>query len=169
MRVTSNTYSNLLINSSQSSQQQLAALQQQISTGESIQYASDNPLGYAQAAQTQTSLAQLNSYTTAATTASSLTSQNNTAMTSLHQLIAQAQRTRHQCDEQHVRLRHGQHRHGSERAGQPGDQRSSTRSRPTGPTSSAARATSRRSPPPARTTPRPMETKPPLKCSPATP
>ena len=91
MRVTSNTYSNLLISTSQTSQQQLAALQQQISTGEGIQYASDNPLLYSQATQTQTSLAQLNSYSSAATTASSQASQNNSAMTSLHQLVAQAQ------------------------------------------------------------------------------
>ena len=55
MRVTSNTYSNLLINSSQNSQQQLAAIQQQISTGQTVQYASDNPLLYAQSAQAQTS------------------------------------------------------------------------------------------------------------------
>ena len=91
MRVTSNTYTNLLIGSSQNSQQQLATLQQQISTGESVQYASDNPLVYAQASQTQTSLAQLNSYTSAAAAASSLTSQNNQSMTTLHTLVAQAQ------------------------------------------------------------------------------
>jgi flagellin-like hook-associated protein FlgL len=90
MRVTSSTYTNLLISSSQSSQQALAVLQQQISSGDSIQFASDNPVEYQQAAQTQTSLAQLNAYSNAATEANSLTSQNNSAMTNLHQLMAQA-------------------------------------------------------------------------------
>jgi flagellar hook-associated protein 3 FlgL len=90
MRITSNAYTNLILNSSQTSQQQLATLQQQISTGESVQFASDNPLAYEQASQTQTSLAQLNTYSTAATEASALTSQNNQAMTSLHQIVAQA-------------------------------------------------------------------------------
>jgi len=90
MRVTSNTYSNLLLNSSQSDQSQLATLQQQISTGQSIQVASDNPLLYEQASQAQTSLAQLNTYSTAASEASALTAQNNSAMTSLHQNVAQA-------------------------------------------------------------------------------
>lgn len=90
MRITSNTYTNLILNSSQTSQEQLATLQQQISTGESVQDASDNPLVYEQAAQTQTSLEQLNTYNTAATEASSLATQNNSAMTSLHQIVAQA-------------------------------------------------------------------------------
>src|ERR1700677_1396734 len=90
MRVASNTYTNLMINTSQSDQSQLATLQQQISTGQSIQYASDNPLDYEQAAQTQTPLAQLNTYSTAASEASSLTATNNTAVTSLHQIVAQA-------------------------------------------------------------------------------
>ncbi len=90
MRVTSSTYTSLLINSSQGSQQALAVLQQQISSGDSIQFASDNPVDYEQAAQTQASLAQLNAYSNAATEASSLTSQNNSAMTNLHQIVAQA-------------------------------------------------------------------------------
>src|ERR1700678_569118 len=90
MRVSSNTYTNLMISTSQSDQSQLATLQQQISTGQSIQYASDNPLDYEQAAQTQTSLGELNTYSTAATEANSLASPNNSAMTSLHQIIAQA-------------------------------------------------------------------------------
>jgi len=90
MRVTSNTYTNLILNSSQSSQQQLATLQQQISTGQSIQFASDNPLGYEEASQAQTSLAQLSNYTTAASDATALTTSNNSAMTSLHQIVAQA-------------------------------------------------------------------------------
>jgi flagellar hook-associated protein 3 FlgL len=90
MRVTSNTYTNLVINSSQSAQQQLAVLQQQIATGDSVQFASDNPLAYQQASQTQTSLAQLNAYSAAASQATTVTSQNNQAMTSLHQIVAQA-------------------------------------------------------------------------------
>ena len=90
MRITSSTYSNLIINSSQSSQQQLATLQQEIASGDSIQEASDNPLAYQQATQTQSALSQLSSYTTAATEATNLTSQNNQAMTSLHQIVAQA-------------------------------------------------------------------------------
>jgi flagellar hook-associated protein 3 FlgL len=90
MRVTSSTYSNLVINSSQNAQQQLAALQQQISSGDSVQFASDNPLVFQQASQTQTSLAQLNAYTSAAATATTQTSANNAAMTSLHTVVAQA-------------------------------------------------------------------------------
>jgi len=90
MRVTSNTYTSLILNSSQNEQSQLATIQQQISTGQSIQFASDNPLDYQEAAQTQTSLSQLNTYNTAANEASALTTANNTAMTSLHQLVAQA-------------------------------------------------------------------------------
>jgi flagellar hook-associated protein 3 FlgL len=90
MRVTSNTYTNLITNSSQSAQQQLATIQQQISTGDSVQFASDNPLAYEEASQSQTSLAQLNAYTAAAAQATSLASTNNSAMTSLHQIVAQA-------------------------------------------------------------------------------
>jgi flagellar hook-associated protein 3 FlgL len=90
MRVTSSTYTNLVLNSSQSEQQQLATLQQQISTGNTVQFASDDPLAYEQASQTQSSLAQLNAYTAAANQATTLTSANNQAMTSLHQLVAQA-------------------------------------------------------------------------------
>jgi flagellar hook-associated protein 3 FlgL len=90
MRVTSNTYSNLVISSSQNAQQQLAQLQQEISSGNTVQYASDDPLVYQQASQTQASLAQLNAYTSVASTATTQTTQNNSAMTSLHQLVAQA-------------------------------------------------------------------------------
>lgn len=90
MRVTSNTYSNLLINSSNSAQYQLATLQQQISSGDSIQFASDDPLAYEQASQNQTALAQLNAYTTAANTATTQTSANFQAMTSVHQIMASA-------------------------------------------------------------------------------
>ena len=90
MRITSDTYSTLLLNGSQTSQQQLAPLQQQISTGQSVQLASDNPLAYEEASQTQTSLAQLNTYNQAATEANALATQNNSAVTSLHQIVAQA-------------------------------------------------------------------------------
>ena len=90
MRVTSNTYTNLVINSSQQSQQQLALLQQQISSGNSIQFASDNPVVYEQAAHTQTNLAQLQAFTAAAGQATTITSENNTAITSLHTLLSNA-------------------------------------------------------------------------------
>jgi len=90
MRISSSTYTNQLINSSQNEQQQLATLQQEISTGDSIQFASDNPLAYQQASQTQTSLAQLNTYSQAASEATTLTTQNNQSMTSLYQIVSQA-------------------------------------------------------------------------------
>ena len=90
MRVTSNTYSSMLINSSNSAQYQLAVLQQQIASGDSIQFASDDPLAYQQASQTQTNLAQLNAYTSAANTATTQTSANYQAMSSIHQIMAQA-------------------------------------------------------------------------------
>lgn len=90
MRVTSNTYSNLVINSSQQNQQQLAEIEQQVTSGNTVQFASDDPGVYAQAASTQSTIAELNSYTTAAGTASSLTAANNSAMTSLHGIISQA-------------------------------------------------------------------------------
>ena len=93
MRVTSNTYTNLVINSSQSEQQQLAVLQQQISTGNSVQFASDNPLAFEQASQTQVSMAQTDAYTKAADQANTLTSQNNSAMTSIYQIVSQASET----------------------------------------------------------------------------
>jgi flagellar hook-associated protein 3 FlgL len=90
MRVTANTYSNLIVSSSQSSQQQLATLQQEISTGNSIQNASDDPTVYSQAAQDQNTLSQIGQFTQAAATATTMTAQNNQAMTSLHQIVAQA-------------------------------------------------------------------------------
>ena len=90
MRITSNSYTNLVLSSSQSEQQQLALLQNQISTGDSIQNPSDNPGVYGQAAQDQAVLSQLNNYTQAAQAATTATGQNNTAMTSLHQIVAQA-------------------------------------------------------------------------------
>jgi flagellar hook-associated protein 3 FlgL len=90
MRVTSTTYSNMLINSSNSSQYQLAVLQQEVSSGNSIQFASDNPLAFQQALQNETNLAKLNSYTSAASTATTDTSANYQAMSSIHQIMAQA-------------------------------------------------------------------------------
>ena len=90
MRVTSNTYTDLVIGSSQSAQQRLATLQEQISTGNELQSASDDPVAYAQATQVQDTIAQLNSYTQSVSQATTLTAQNNQAMTSLHQIVAQA-------------------------------------------------------------------------------
>ena len=90
MRVTSNTYTDMVIGGSQSAQQRLATLQQQISTGNELQNPSDDPVAYAQATQTEDSLAQLNSYSQSVTQATTLTAQNNQAMTSLHQIVAQA-------------------------------------------------------------------------------
>jgi flagellar hook-associated protein 3 FlgL len=90
MRVVSNSYTNLVLSSSQTEQQQLALLQNQISTGNAIQNPSDNPGIYSQAAQDQATLSQLDNYTQAAATATTATAQNNTAMTSLHQIVAQA-------------------------------------------------------------------------------
>jgi flagellar hook-associated protein 3 FlgL len=89
MRVTSNTYTNLIVSSSQTAQQ-LATLQQEISTGNSIQDPSDDPSLYSEAAQDQNMLSQLDQYTQAAATATTMTAQNNQAMTSLHQVVAQA-------------------------------------------------------------------------------
>lgn len=90
MRITSNSYTNLVLSSSQSEQQQLALIQNQISTGNMIQNPSDDPAVYGQAAQDQATLSQLNNYAHAAATATTATAQNNTAMTSLHQVVAQA-------------------------------------------------------------------------------
>jgi len=90
MRVTASTYTNLTISSSQAAQTQLATLQQEISTGNSIQSPSDDPALYSEAAQDQNTLNQLDAYTQAAATATTMTAQNNTAVTSLHQIVAQA-------------------------------------------------------------------------------
>jgi flagellar hook-associated protein 3 FlgL len=90
MRITSNTFTNQILTGSQTAQAQLANLQQEISTGNDIQNPSDNPIAYSQASQTQQSLDQLSFYSTAATTASTLATQNNQAMTSVHQIVAQA-------------------------------------------------------------------------------
>jgi flagellar hook-associated protein 3 FlgL len=93
MRVTSNTNTNLIISSSQLEQQQLATLQQQISTGNSVEVASDNPLAFQQASQTQVSLAQNDAYTKAADQANTLASQNNSAMTSIYTVMASVSET----------------------------------------------------------------------------
>jgi len=90
MRITANTYTNLVISSSQTAQQKLATLQQQISTGSTVQNPSDDPLTYGEATQTQDQIAQLGAYTQAATQAASMTAQNNQAVTSIHQIVAQA-------------------------------------------------------------------------------
>jgi flagellar hook-associated protein 3 FlgL len=90
MRVSSDTLSQFLINGSQAAQQSLATLQQQISTGNSVTEASDNPLAFSEASQTQAELAQLNSYASAISSATTATSANNSAMTQIHQLVAQA-------------------------------------------------------------------------------
>jgi flagellar hook-associated protein 3 FlgL len=90
MRVTSSTYTNLAITGSNSAQTQLAQLQTEISSGNSIQSASDDPSVYAEASQDQQALNQLNAYTAASQTATTMTATNNTAMTNLHQIVAQA-------------------------------------------------------------------------------
>jgi flagellar hook-associated protein 3 FlgL len=90
MRVTSSTYSNLIVSSSQTAQYQLAQLQSEISTGNSIQNPSDNPELYSEAASEQSTLNQLGNYTQAASTATTMTATNNTAVTNLHQVVAQA-------------------------------------------------------------------------------
>jgi flagellar hook-associated protein 3 FlgL len=90
MRVTSNTYTNLVIDSSQDAQQRLATLQDQISSGNTISAPSDDPLAYEQATQQQNNIAQLNAFSSAANTATTLTTANNSAMTSLHQIVANA-------------------------------------------------------------------------------
>ena len=90
MRITSNTYTDLVLNSSQAAQQRLATLQQQISSGNTVQNPSDDPLTYGEAAQTQDQLAQLTGFTQAAQQATTMTAQNNQAMTNLHQVVAQA-------------------------------------------------------------------------------
>jgi flagellar hook-associated protein 3 FlgL len=90
MRIPSEALSQFLINGSQSSQQALATLQQQISSGNSVTEASDNPLVFEEASQTQADLSQLNAYTSAISTATTNTSANNSAMTQIHQLVAQA-------------------------------------------------------------------------------
>lgn len=90
MRIATNTLSQFVLNGSQTSQQALATLQQQISTGNSVTQASDDPLAFEQAAQTQAGLAQLNAYSSAISTATTATSTNNTAMSQIYNLVAKA-------------------------------------------------------------------------------
>ncbi len=90
MRVTSNTYTDLVLSSSQNAQQRLAQLQQQIATGTTIQAPSDDSIAYGQAVRTQASITKLNAYSQAVSQATSMTSQNYQAMSSLHQVVAKA-------------------------------------------------------------------------------
>ncbi|MEI9998703.1 MAG: hypothetical protein WDO13_05810 [Verrucomicrobiota bacterium] len=90
MRIATNTLSQFVLTGSQSSQQALATLEQDISTGNDVTQASDNPLAYEQASQTQAALAQLNGYTNAISSATTATSTNNSAMTSIYKLVSQA-------------------------------------------------------------------------------
>jgi len=89
MRIATNTLSQFVLNGSQSSQQQLASLEQDISTGNDVTQASDDPLAYNQASQVQSNLAQLNAYSDAISTATTSTSANNSAMTQLYKLVSQ--------------------------------------------------------------------------------
>ena len=93
MRVASNTLSQFVINGSQSSQLQLAQLEQDISTGNDVTQASDNPEAYNQASQIQANLAELNTYSNAISTAATATSANNSAMTSIYTALSQAGET----------------------------------------------------------------------------
>lgn len=90
MRVTSNTLSQIIINGSQSSQLQLAQIEQDVSTGNDVTQASDNPEAYNQASVIQSNLAELNTYSNAISTATTATSANNSAMTSLYDAVSQA-------------------------------------------------------------------------------
>ncbi len=90
MRVTSNTFPSMIISGSQSAQSSLAQVEQEISTGSMIQYASDNPEGWVQGSQDQATLAQLNANTSAINQATTLTTTNNSAMTSVHNILSQA-------------------------------------------------------------------------------
>ncbi|HEX4140648.1 MAG TPA: hypothetical protein VHY09_09895 [Candidatus Methylacidiphilales bacterium] len=93
MRIDSNALTQWVVSGSQSSQIQLAQLEQDISTGNDVTQASDNPLAYAEASQTQANLAQLNAYSSAISTATTTTSANNSAMTSIYNLVSQAGET----------------------------------------------------------------------------
>jgi flagellin-like hook-associated protein FlgL len=80
----------MVINGSQSAQQSLEQIQQKISTGSTVQFASDNPLAYQLGSQDQAALAQLNANTTAINQATTLTTANNSAMSSIHNIVSQA-------------------------------------------------------------------------------
>ena len=90
MRIDSNALTQWVVSGSQSSQIQLAQLEQDLSTGNDVTQASDNPLAYSQASQTQASLSQLNAYSNAISTATTSTSANNSAMTSIYNAVSQA-------------------------------------------------------------------------------
>jgi flagellar hook-associated protein 3 FlgL len=90
MRIATNTLSQFVLSGSQSSQVQLAQLEQNISTGNDVTQASDNPEAYDQASQVQSGLAQLNGYSSAISSATTSTSANNSAMTSIYNLVSQA-------------------------------------------------------------------------------
>jgi flagellin-like hook-associated protein FlgL len=90
MRIASNMLSQFVLSGSQSSQQQLAQLEQDISTGNDVTQASDNPSAYGEASQVQSNISQLNAYSTAITTATTTTSSNNSAMSQLYNLLSQA-------------------------------------------------------------------------------
>jgi flagellar hook-associated protein 3 FlgL len=90
MRVTSNTLTDFILTGSQTAQQRLATLQQQISSGNSVTQASDNPLAFEQASQSQANIAQLSAFSTSISSATTATTANNSAMTQIHQIVAQA-------------------------------------------------------------------------------
>jgi flagellar hook-associated protein 3 FlgL len=90
MRIASNTLTQFVLNGSQSSQQQLAQIEQDISTGNDVTEASDNPVAYDQASQVQGDLSQLNAYSNAISSATTATSANNSAMSQLYKLVSQA-------------------------------------------------------------------------------
>jgi flagellin-like hook-associated protein FlgL len=90
MRIDSQALTQWVVSGSQASQIQLASLEQDLSTGNDVTQASDNPLAYSQASTTQSSLSQLNAYSNAIATAGTTTAANNSAMTSIYNLVAQA-------------------------------------------------------------------------------
>jgi len=90
MRIATSTLSQFVLNGSQNSQQQLAQLEQDVSTGNDVTQASDNPLAYDEASQTQATVAQLNGYSNAISSATTATTANNSAMTEIYKLVSQA-------------------------------------------------------------------------------
>lgn len=90
MRITSNTYSNILMSSSQSLQQEQETLQQEIASGNSVTDPSDSPVAYSEAAQAEVSMSQLNNYNGAVNQATTMLTQANQAMVSIHSTVAQA-------------------------------------------------------------------------------
>jgi flagellar hook-associated protein 3 FlgL len=90
MRIDSQALTQWVVSGSQASQIQLATLEQDLSTGNDVTQASDNPLAYSQASATQSNLSQLNAYSNAISTATTATAANNSAMTSIYTLVSQA-------------------------------------------------------------------------------